>query len=38
MVKQHIGREFVNVEQALDSVIRDFVERLRRLDWSIFSR
>ena len=32
LVKQHIGREFVNVEQALDAVIRDFVKRLKILD------
>jgi phosphoenolpyruvate-protein phosphotransferase len=32
MVKQHVGTEFVNVEQALESVIREWVERLRRLD------
>ena len=32
LVKQHIGREFVNVEQALDAVIRDFVKRLQILD------
>ena len=28
LVKQHISRDFVNVEQALDAVIRDFVKRL----------
>ena len=32
LVKQRIGREFVNVEQALDAVIRDFVKRLQKLD------
>ena len=32
MVKQHIGRKFVNVEQALDAVIRDLAERLQRLE------
>ena len=32
LVKQHIGREFVSVEQALDAVIRDFVKRLQILD------
>ena len=32
LVKQHIGRDFVNVEQALDSVLRDFVGRLQQLD------
>ena len=32
LVKRHIGREFVNVEQALDAVIRDFVKRLQILD------
>ena len=36
LVKQHIGREFVNVEQALDAVVRDFVERLKRLDNAYF--
>ena len=36
LVKQHVGREFVNVEQALDSVIRDFVERLQQLDNAYF--
>ncbi len=36
LVKQRIGREIVNVEQALDSVIRDFVERLQRLDNAYF--
>ncbi len=36
LVKRHIGREFVNVEHALDSVIRDFVERLERLDSAYF--
>lgn len=36
MVKQHVGTEFVNVEQALESVIRDWVERLRRLDNEYF--
>lgn len=32
LVKQHVGRELVNVEEALDSVICDWVERLQRLD------
>ena len=32
LVKQHIARELVNVEQALDAVICDFVKRLRKLD------
>ena len=32
LVKQHISRECVNVEQALDAVIRDFVKRLQLLD------
>jgi phosphoenolpyruvate-protein phosphotransferase len=36
LVKQHIGREFVNVEQALDAVIRDIVERFGRLDNAYF--
>jgi phosphotransferase system enzyme I (PtsI) len=36
LVKRHIGREFVNVEQALNLVIRDFVERLQRLDSAYF--
>lgn len=36
LVKQHIGREFVNVEQALDTVVGDFVERLQRLDDEYF--
>ena len=30
LVKQHVGREFVNVEQALDSVIRKFVASFQR--------
>lgn len=38
LVKQHIGREFVNVEQALDAVIRDFVKRLQNLDNAYFSQ
>ena len=32
LVKQHVGRELVNVEEALDTVICDWVERLQRLD------
>lgn len=32
LVKQHVGRELVNVEEALDSVICDWIERLQRLD------
>lgn len=32
LVRQHVGREVVNVERALDSVILDFVERLQGLD------
>jgi phosphotransferase system enzyme I (PtsI) len=32
LVKQHIGREFVNVEQALDAVVRRFVTSIGRLD------
>ena len=32
LVKQHIGRELVNVEEALESVVCDWVERLQRLD------
>ena len=36
LVKQRIGREFVNVEQALDAVIRDFVKRLQNLDNAYF--
>jgi phosphoenolpyruvate-protein phosphotransferase (PTS system enzyme I) len=32
LVKQHVGRELVNVEEALDSVICDWVERLQRID------
>ena len=36
LVKQRIGREFVNVEQALDAVIRDFVKRLQILDNPFF--
>lgn len=36
LVKQHIGREAVNVEQALDSVIGDIVQRLQRLDSAYF--
>ena len=36
LVKQHIGRESVNVEQALDAVVRDFVERFGRLDNAYF--
>ncbi|MEQ9379656.1 MAG: phosphoenolpyruvate--protein phosphotransferase, partial [Pirellulales bacterium] len=36
LVRQRIGREFVSVEQALDSVVGDFVERLQRLDNEYF--
>jgi len=36
LVKQHIGREFVNVEQALDAVIRDYANRLQQLDNAYF--
>lgn len=32
LVKQHVGRELVNVEEALDVVICDWVDRLQRLD------
>ena len=32
LVKQYIGREFVNVEQALAAVIREFTNRLHTLD------
>ena len=32
LVKQHVGGELVNAEQALDSVVFDFVDRLQRLD------
>lgn len=32
LVKQYIGRELVNAEEALDSVICDWTERLQRLD------
>ena len=32
IVKQRVGRELVNVEEALDSVICNWVERLQRLD------
>ncbi len=32
LVKQHVGRELVNAEEALDSVICHWVERLQRLD------
>ncbi len=32
LVKQHVGRELVNVEQALDSVIRHFVKRFQGLE------
>ena len=36
LVKQHVGREFVNVEQALDSVILHFVDRFQGLDNAYF--
>jgi phosphotransferase system enzyme I (PtsI) len=36
LVKQHIGREFVSVEKALEAVIHDFVKRLQRLDHAHF--
>ncbi|MCA9216242.1 MAG: phosphoenolpyruvate--protein phosphotransferase [Planctomycetales bacterium] len=36
LVKQHIGRKLVNVEQALDAVIRDFVKRLQKIDSEYF--
>ena len=32
LVTQHIGRELVNAEQALDAVIREFVARFERHD------
>jgi phosphotransferase system enzyme I (PtsI) len=32
LVKQYVGRELVNVEEALDAVVRDWVDRLQRLD------
>jgi phosphotransferase system enzyme I (PtsI) len=32
LVKQHVGRELVNAEEALDSVICHWIERLQRLD------
>lgn len=32
LVKKHVARELVNVEQALDSVIRQFVERFQGLE------
>jgi hypothetical protein len=32
LVKQHIGREFVNAEKALDSVVCDLLERLQTVD------
>ncbi len=38
LVKQHVGREFVNVEQALDAVISNFVDRLQRLDNDYFQQ
>jgi phosphotransferase system enzyme I (PtsI) len=36
LVKQHVGREFVNVERALDSVIRNWAGRLEGLDNAYF--
>ena len=36
LVKKHIGSEFVNVEQALDFVIRDVVARFQQLDTAYF--
>ena len=36
LVKKHIGSEFVNVEQALDFVIREFVARFKQLDNTYF--
>lgn len=36
LVKDHVGAEFVNVETALESVIRDWVERFQRLDSEYF--
>jgi phosphoenolpyruvate-protein phosphotransferase (PTS system enzyme I) len=35
-VKQRIGRELVNVEQVLDDVVTEFVERLSQLDNAYF--
>lgn len=32
LVKQHVGRELINAEEALDSVICHWVERLQRID------
>lgn len=32
LIKEHVGRELVSVEEALDSVICNWVERLQRLD------
>jgi len=36
LVKDHIGAEFVNVETALESVIRDWVKRFQLLDSEYF--
>jgi phosphoenolpyruvate-protein phosphotransferase len=36
LVKRHVGRELVNVEEALDVVICDWVGRLQRLDNEYF--
>ncbi len=36
LVKKHIGREFVNVEQALDAVVNDFVKRFEQLESPYF--
>lgn len=36
LVKKHVGSEFVNVEQALDFVIREVVARFNQLDTTYF--
>lgn len=36
IVRQHIGRELVNAEEALDAVIREFVVRFGQLDSTYF--
>jgi phosphoenolpyruvate-protein kinase (PTS system EI component) len=36
LVKKHVGREFVNVEQALDAVVTGFVERFEQLESPYF--